>query len=146
MTGDEETILAGDFAAWSFRLPDGFLDHILERSETDCLLWKGRNGKYAYGRISLNGSDLYAHRVSYEAAYGPIAAELEIDHVCRNGACVNPSHLQAVTHRENIRRGVRQWQKCPHGDAFRYARNRTCNLCRNARRRKLYRERRITVC
>ena len=46
-----------------------------------------------------------AHRVAYEKAYGPIPEGLVIDHLCRNGLCVNPEHLEAVTRKENILRG-----------------------------------------
>ncbi len=48
---------------------------------------------------------VYAYRCSYEAFVGTIPSHLEIDHLCRNRLCVRPSHLEAVTHRENVRRG-----------------------------------------
>lgn len=47
-----------------------------------------------------------AHRFAYELHKGPIPKGLEIDHLCRNTLCVNPNHLEAVTHRENVRRGT----------------------------------------
>lgn len=48
---------------------------------------------------------LLAHRVSYEIANGPIPDGMVLDHLCRNPACVNPAHLDAVPQRENVRRG-----------------------------------------
>jgi hypothetical protein len=43
--------------------------------------------------------------VYYEAQYGPVPSGMELDHLCRVKACVNPDHLEPVTHAENMRRG-----------------------------------------
>ena len=60
-----------------------------------------------YSRISREpGTMVYGHRVSYEIFVGPISPGLCIDHLCRNRACVNPSHMEQVTRGENVLRGV----------------------------------------
>ncbi len=73
---------------------------------SECWLWTGsKRGGYGRLRLSATGS-VEAHRASYEYHVGPIAEGLVIDHLCRNRACINPAHLEPVTNRENIRRGM----------------------------------------
>mgnify|MGYP001608992284 FL=1 len=75
-------------------------------SVSDCWNWvmgKTRNG---YGRRWVNGKHAMAHRIIYEQLKGPIPEGLSLDHLCRNPSCVNPNHLESVTHTENVRRGA----------------------------------------
>ena len=121
-------------------------------SKTDtCWIWTGSKTTQGYGMIRVDGQHVYAHRWSYEQANGQIPQGLEMDHLCRNPSCVNPSHLEAVTHRENGIRGNSPCAEnarkthCPHGhsleDAYIYrARGRTGRMCRTC---KLEREARI---
>jgi hypothetical protein len=75
-----------------------------------CLVWTGHIMPNGYAKINLGrrgeGSD-YAHRVAYRLKNGEIPQGLEIDHLCRNRACSNTDHLEAVTHIENNLRGFR---------------------------------------
>jgi len=69
----------------------------------DCIEWTGTIDKYGYGQFRpTGGSNMGAHRWSYEYHVGPIPEGLQIDHVCRNRKCVNPEHLEPVTARENL--------------------------------------------
>jgi hypothetical protein len=71
-----------------------------------CWLWRAESvHKFGYGRFSLRGKHVEAHRYAYENCIGPIPKGLQIDHLCRVPACVNPKHLEVVTRKENLLRG-----------------------------------------
>lgn len=69
--------------------------------------WNWKAGKQnGYGCYWINGKGILAHRFAYETLIGPIPKGLVLDHLCRNQACVNPAHLEPVTDRTNILRGI----------------------------------------
>jgi hypothetical protein len=70
-----------------------------------CWIWTGHVDAHGYSRIVVAGKCMSAHRLIYGAKHGPIAVGLVIDHLCRVTNCVNPDHLEAVSHSENVRRG-----------------------------------------
>jgi hypothetical protein len=59
-----------------------------------------------YGKFGVNGSNARAHRIAYELAFGDVAGGMVLDHLCRNRACVNPLHLEAVSNKDNLMRGA----------------------------------------
>jgi len=110
-----------------------------------CWLWVAglKNG---YGEFNLgtgeNWRAEYAHIFSYQLACGPVPENLELDHLCRIKSCVNPDHLEAVTHAENLRRSWWATHKpkthCAYGHIYSEANTyvkpkdgrKECRICR----------------
>jgi hypothetical protein len=71
-----------------------------------CWVWTASLNNMGYPRFNAGDREMLAHRFAYEDVVGPIPDGLELDHLCRRPVCVNPAHLEPVTHRENMRRMV----------------------------------------
>jgi hypothetical protein len=74
----------------------------------DCWEWTGLKAK-GYGRVMINGHGWQAHRLMFTIFFGPPPPTLEMDHLCRNRACINPLHLEPVSRQENARRAAPWW-------------------------------------
>lgn len=77
-----------------------------------CWIWKGKLNKAGYGQFKcMDFTTRFTHRIAYALYHGELPPwsnkppRVEIDHLCRVVACLNPDHLEAVTHTENLRRG-----------------------------------------
>ena len=68
-----------------------------------CWIWPGSVRHGGYGYVGVGGRTVMAHRASYEAHYGKIAADLEVDHMCHQPSCFNYRHLRAVSRAVNAR-------------------------------------------
>jgi hypothetical protein len=117
-----------------------FWKHVTKTST--CWLWTGAKTRGGYGHFKVGERTIRAARFSYELHRWPIPFGLMIDHLCRVTACVNPDHLELVTHRENMRRVVAARTACPHGHAYTeqnthwYRGFRTCRTCHRLNERK----------
>lgn len=108
---------------------------------TGCWLWSGSLNWRGYGRITINGSGVGAHRLSYELHVGSIADDLEIDHLCRVRSCVNPRHLEAIPHALNVQRAAATRPACSRGHEFteantRWVKTRGGRICRKCSRQR----------
>jgi hypothetical protein len=118
-------------------------------SSVACWPWLGWKSK-GYGGFWNHNRSVRAHRFSYELLREPIPEGLTLDHLCRNRACVNPAHLEPVTHRVNVLRGIglsaqnARKRTCKYGHPFDGHNvsvaadgERTCVMCRRRRDHEL---------
>ena len=116
----------------------------------DCWEWTGKRNAQGYGRIRWYDQEWLAHRLVYTLLVKKDLTDLELDHLCFNRGCVNPDHLEPVTHEENLARmrkstGRDEMRRCHRGHYNQYfvdTRGKTvCRACgliraKEARERK----------
>lgn len=137
MPTSESTAVFGDQ-----RLPPWFWKRIAV-SASGCWEWNWTKNPKGYGIFSIHGHPRLVHRFVYAALVGPIPVGLQLDHLCRVRNCVNVGHLEPVTGRENILRGVSPSAACArktsclrghplHGENLDLRKNgkRRCKACR----------------
>lgn len=133
------------------------IDRIAERvalTDSGCVIWLASLDIGGYGQIGVgskvDGSarKVKVHRALYELVIGPIPLGLDLDHLCRNRACCRPDHLEPVTRRENLARGMglvgEQLRRdhCPRNHPYTPANTymhkgaRVCRACKAERARK----------
>jgi hypothetical protein len=78
------------------------LTSVICEIESKCWIWKKTINANGYGVLNnVLYKNKRAHRVSYEVFVGPIKDKMQINHVCKKRACVNPNHLEQITHAKN---------------------------------------------
>lgn len=75
--------------------------------DTPCWIWLLGRNRWGYGKATVNGRTVQAHRAVWEELRAPIPDGLQLDHLCRVRECVNPEHLEPVTGAVNSRRGIK---------------------------------------
>lgn len=110
-------------------VPDITIDKIVNylnrtiKTEKGCWVWQGAKSPDRHARVNINSQAYYLHRVIFKAVGNRLDKSLELDHLCREPSCVNPKHLEQVTHRVNSERGeagthLKNKTHCPQGHPY----------------------------
>lgn len=125
---------------------DRFFQKVKRAEGNGCWVWLAALQGDGYGYFHRpQGGTTYAHIVCYEFFHGKKPGGMDLDHLCRNLRCVNPSHLELVTHRENVLRGrgiaaqrIKQTHCIRGHELSGEPGKRRCKTCHNIRSLKHY--------
>jgi hypothetical protein len=71
----------------------------------ECIEWQFKKNAKGYGIVSINGKQMFAHRLAVALSGRTIPKSKVCDHLCRNHSCINPEHIELVSMKENVMRG-----------------------------------------
>lgn len=109
-----------------------------------CWLWRAGRKDSGYATFDVEGVTFRAHKWYWEQINGPVPIGFELDHLCKIRHCVNPEHLELVSHYENVMRSSNimavhsRKTHCPSGHEYNlentrlYQDRRYCKLCGNS--------------
>ena len=137
---------------------DKILSCVEPFNDKGCLLYLGHITEQGYGRIKIKDKSYRVHRLIFEHFHGPLAVGLMPDHLCRVRHCIHPDHMEAVTNRVNLMRGVSPSAICarkthcskghPYGEESSVTPNRSkarriCRICDRAQNKIQYDKRKL---
>ena len=124
------------------KVSERFWSKVTKRGKDECWLWTGSTNLKGYGVFRYKQRNYMAHRLTYELLVGSIPEALTLDHLCRNHPCTNPDHLEPISNKDNILRGMgraalnARKTHCLKGHPFDLlntyirAKGRGCRICR----------------
>lgn len=111
-------------------------NYVSPEPNTGCWYWLGYHNWAGYPLFGPDQNCVNAHRWYYHNHVAPVPDDMDLDHTCKNRGCVNPDHLEVVTHLENMHRGNMLWKDPEWSPNCRVCRKRGTNhagLCKGCR-------------
>ena len=87
-------------------IKERFWEKVDKKDDDQCWLWKGSSNGI-YGKLTINGKSISAHRLSYEIHFGEIPDGEGyhgtcVLHKCDTPLCANPNHLFLGSNLDNV--------------------------------------------
>lgn len=125
----------------ALQVPGHYIPLIAEKitPSSECWIWTASRKQNGYAQYNTGGRNWNAHRLVYLLAGGQLGSDEELDHICGVRHCVNPRHLEPVTHLVNVQRASAKVTACPRGhrytpeNTYTWRGCRSCRTCRRAR-------------